>query len=61
MPQLGVKLTVSGAQRGSKGCAWSSCAGQALPELGASSEQPLTGQCDGAVFKRNLCLSCMSL
>lgn len=41
MPQLGVKLTVSGAQRrekGSKGCAPSSCARQALPELGASSE-----------------------
>lgn len=36
VPQLGVK--VLGEGKGSKGCASSSCAGQALPELG--SEQP---------------------
>lgn len=42
--QLGVELSLGcsegGEKVGSKGCASSSCAKQALPEVGASSEQP---------------------
>lgn len=63
--QLGVKLMVSGALRREK---WGARAVLHLPVQGRHSlswglvqSSLLTGQCDGALFKRNLCLSSVNL